>query len=231
MQLKRRLYHELIAGRTVFDWCFLLTGLLIQVLVFRMAPDHPVMIVSGIAGIFSVILCSQGKISTFFFGFIQVLTYLYIAYLQRLYAEVAINVFYFVTMIYGVFEWRRHYHVKEENQSAELTTKRFPAIWWGISIVAVVLLSWLVGWLLATFTNDTDPYLDAFTTVPAILAQMLMVWGYREQWFFWLCIDLGCTWMWVRADNWSMAALYAFWCINCVYGFLHWTTNSQPANQ
>jgi len=222
-RLRKVLYQEFVAGRSVFDYAFLLLGLAIQVLVFCLAPDEPIMIVSGIAGIFSVILCSQGKISTFFFGFLQVVTYLIISLRQQLYGEVAINVFYFLSMIYGVWCWRHRYTEDEATSSVSLKTRKLQIRQWIVLTLAVVACSILAGMGLSAWTNDSDPYFDAFTTVPAIPAQMLMVLGYREQWFFWFCIDVGCTIMWLRASNWSMMMLYAFWCINCIYGWRHWT--------
>ena len=73
------------------------------------------------------------------------------------------------------------------------------------------------------FTNDTQPYLDAFTTIPALVAQILMILVYREQWYIWLVVDLLATVMWIQAENYCMAAQYAFWCLNCIYGYVHWT--------
>lgn len=230
-RLKQAFHSELIAGWSPFDRCFLLAGLLLQIIVFVLVPAAPIMIVSGITGVISVVLCSQGKISHYAFGFVQVVTYLIIAWRQRLYGEVGINVFYFFSMIYGIYVWMRRYHVNEQTGSAELQARKLTVGWW-ISIVTAVLLgSLLTGWLLATYTDDSDPYLDAFTTIPAIAGQLLMVFGYREQWFFWFCIDVGCVWLWLRAGNWSMAALYAFWCANCIKGFLRWTRSAQTDTQ
>lgn len=226
-KLAQWLYQEFIAGRTLFDYAFLLLGLAIQILVFCLVPDEPIMIVSGIAGIFSVILCSQGKISTFVFGFVQVVTYLVISYRQQLYGEVAINVFYFLSMIYGVWCWRRRYRMDDTANSASLKTRSLSIVHWIILTLVVVACSVLTGWGLSVWSNDSDPFFDAFTTVPAIPAQLLMVLGYREQWFFWFCIDVGCTIMWLRAGNWSIMMLYAFWCVNCIYGWLRWTQSQQ----
>ena len=88
--------------------------------------------------------------------------------------------------------------------------------------MTLLLLSLLTGWLLHRFTDDPQPYLDAFTTVPAILAQILMVLAFREQWYLWLFVDILATVMWLRAGNYCMAAQYAFWCINCIYGLRQW---------
>ena len=135
--------------------------------------------------------------------------------------------FYFVSMIYGIYVWMRRYHVDEKTGSSELQARKLSAGWWIGTIVAVLVGSILTGWLLAKYTDDSDPYLDAFTTIPAIAGQILMVFGFREQWFFWFCIDIGCVWLWLRAGNWSMAALYAFWCANCINGFYHWTKSAK----
>ena len=225
--LKKILHSEFIAGRTTFDWCFLLLGLAIQVLVFCLAPSRPLVIVSGIAGIFSVVLCAQGKISYYVFGFLQVITYLILSYEERFYGTVAINIFYFVTMLYGVYQWYKHYHLNPETGSTELKAQNIPTMWWITLTIILIAVSALTGWLLSRYTNDADPYLDAFATIPAIVAQILLVLGYREQWFFWFCIDIGSVWLWIRAGNWSMAALYAFWCVNCIYGFINWTNVSK----
>lgn len=220
--LRRWLQAEFVNGRTTFDWCFLASGILIQIIAYWWMPQSLLSFVSALAGICSVILCSQRKISSFFFGFVQVITYTILALQEHLYAEVAQNAFYFLTMIYGIFAWRRHYELTEDN-SAELHTRRLSAVAWIVAVVLILLLSSLTGFLLKRYTNDSQPYLDAFTTIPAILAQMLMIFGYREQWFFWLLIDIGLTVIWIRAGNWCLTMQHVFWCVNCIYGFLYWS--------
>jgi nicotinamide mononucleotide transporter len=92
-----------------------------------------------------------------------------------------------------------------------------------VLVISVVLLSLVVGWLLQRYTDDPQPYLDAFTTVPAIVAQILMVLTFREQWYIWILVDILALVMWLRAGNYCMAAQYLFWCANCVYGYIQWS--------
>ena len=200
-------------------WIFLILGLLVQVLTFVFMPDNPISLVSGMLGICSVVLGAQGNILTFVFGFAQVATYTYLCCVERFYAEIAINIYYFITMIYGVYCWRN----RLSNNSLQVQTRRLSIklIAWGMLLIA--LFSWLTGWLLARFTDDPQPYMDAFTTVPAIAAQLLMVLAYREQWYLWLVVDVLAVVMWFRAENYCMAAQYIFWCVNCVYGYIQWT--------
>lgn len=200
-------------------WLFLVTGLLVQIITFCAVPHNPWAMVSGMLGICSVVLGAKGNILTFFFGFAQVGTYTYLCCVEHFYAEIAINIYYFFTMIYGVYCWRR----RLKNSTLQVQTRRLSRRIFPLLTVAIVVLSIFVGWLLSRYTDDPQPYLDAMTTVPAIAAQILMVMAYREQWYLWLMVDVLALVMWVRAENYCMAAQYAFWCANCVYGYIQWT--------
>lgn len=215
--------------RRVFDYGFLCFGLLIQVVTYiitvRVSPLalSPLSLISGCLGVCSVCLASQGNILTFFFGFAQVGTYTYLCYTQRFYGEIAINAYYFTTMIYGVFVWKRRLKKKATNELT-VNPRALSVRTIGLLVATTLVGSWLVGWGLAAWTDDTQPYLDAFTTVPALVAQVLMILVYREHWFFWLAVDILSVALWVRAGDYCMVAQYLFWCANCLYGLHRWRT-------
>ena len=204
----------------LFDYSFIGVGLLIQVVTFALSPQlSAISLISGCLGVCSVCLASQGSIFTYLFGFAQVATYTYLCVTQRFYGEIAINAYYFVTMIYGVFVWRKRLGQNGERIVVPRTLR--PSV---IAIIAVstLLFSWLTGWGLASWTDDTQPYLDAFTTIPALVAQVLMILVFREHWFIWLAVDILSVVLWLRAGDYCMAAQYAFWCANCIYGLRRW---------
>ena len=201
-----------------FDIGFLVSGLIVQVVVYWLAPTHWLSLVSGLLGITSVILCSQGNIWTFAFGFGQILTYSGLCWIERFYAGLLMNAFYFLSQIYGIYAWQR----QRTGDSVvivprSLQLNRFVFL---CAIVAVVSVG--VGGLLNRYTDDPQPYLDAVTTVVSIIAQVMLVMAIRQQWWLWLFVDVLFVAMWIMADNWSMVAQYGFWCINCVYGMLRW---------
>lgn len=215
-----------------FGYTFLAFGLLVQVVTYlisnSLSPHSLIHLsfISGCFGVFSVVLTAQGNIWMYLFGFAQVGTYTILCFTQRFYAEIAINAYYFLTMVYGVYAWRKRLGAKGEGAEAKgeslITPRRLP---WGIFLLiamATIVGSWLTGWGLAAWTDDTQPYLDAYTTVPALVAQVLMILVYREHWFLWLAVDLFSVVLWLRAGDYSLAALYAFWCLNCLYGLYRW---------
>lgn len=203
-----------------YFWSFLLVGILVQCITYALMPDNPWSLVSGLLGICSVVLGAQGNILTFVFGFAQVGTYTYLCVQERFYAEIALNIFYFITMIYGVYVWKKR--LTKEN-TLQIHTRKLSYKLAPVLVISVVLLSLVVGWLLQCYTDDPQPYLDAFTTVPAIVAQILMVLAFREQWYIWILVDILALVMWFRAGNYCMAAQYLFWCANCVYGYIQWS--------
>ena len=205
----------------LFDYAFLATGLLVQVATYCVVPNSPLSLVSGLLGICSVVLCSQGNILSFAFGFAQVITYTYLCIAERFYGEIAINVYYFVTMLYGVYVWRKRLN-KSSGESHTVQAQHLSKRMLGLISLGCTVVALAVGVLLARYTDDTQPYLDAFTTVPAIVAQLLMVMAYREQWYLWLAVDILSMVMWLYAGDYCLAAQYLFWCANCVYGLYNW---------
>lgn len=219
----------------LFDYSFLACGLIIQVVTYFISLQYSAFstqtsvlsLVSGCLGVCSVCLAAQRNILTYAFGFAQVLTYTYLCWTQRFYGEIGINAYYFVTMIYGVVVWKQRLKVSGEQEAGSserlvVETRRLP--YSVLLLIAVLTLagSWLTGWGLAAWTDDTQPYLDAFTTIPALVAQVLMILVYREHWFIWFAVDILSVVLWLRAGDYCMAAQYAFWCANCLYGLYRW---------
>ena len=204
----------------IADISFLAIGLLIQVVTYFLMPhDSWLSLVSGCLGVCSVCMAAQRKIVTYLFGFGQVLTYTYLCWEQRFYGEVMINAYYFCTMIYGVYVWKS----RMSDGTEGVVVPRSLSLRTLCLIVSVTFAcAWLTGWGLACLTDDTQPYLDAFTTVPALVAQVLMILVYREHWFVWLAVDILSVLLWLRAGDYCMAAQYFFWCANCLYGLRKW---------
>jgi len=88
-------------------------------------------------------------------------------------------------MIGGMFMWLANYDNKKEQVIA-----RQQKPW---ELLATFILMFVVIYIFyrhLNLTDDTQPFLDSATTVPAFIAQLLMIMRYREQWIFWLMIGV-----------------------------------------
>lgn len=228
-RIKDVLRKELVLGYSAFDKLFMVAMVMLQIIVFIISPDSALGIVSGISGVISVVLCAKGKISFYFIGFVQTISYLFLAFQNRFYGEVAENIFYLVTMVWGIYVWKKSLSVKDDG-GQYVEAKKFTKWQWVVSIIGTVIATVIVGYLL-TLINSAQPYTDAATNVLAVFAQILMVRKYREQWIWWVLIDVICIKMWLVAGNWSMVAMYIAWTINCLYGWYNWSKLSKGAKR
>ena len=212
------LYSEFIEGRNINEHLFMLIGIFLQLIAWYITKDSLISLISGVTGIISVILCSQRKISFYFFGFIQLGTYMYLAWQQRFYGELIDNVFYIITMLIGIVVWLKNYNTEKQIVESKRLSDRLFYIICSIMVFICVLF----GYYMKYFTDNTQPFMDSFSTVPAFIAQTLLMLRYREQWIFWIIIDVVSIFMWMFADNWIMVIQFIFWTMNCIYGYRKW---------
>ncbi len=232
MNFKNLLKEEFINGKKPVDWAMLAVGLAFQIFAIVLgfvngSPDSPGLIVSGLAGVLSVVLCSQGKISMYLFGYIQLFTYVFcFAIPQHLWGEFIENIMYAVSMIIGIVIWVKNYRHNNSQKSIEIKAKKL-GIKGNIITASIFVVGTIAYWIFLKKVPmfgayDSQPFVDSITSVPAYIAQLLMVLGYAEQWIYWLILDIGSVVLAARAGSWVMTAQFIFWCINCVYGYILW---------
>lgn len=227
------LKNEFVSGKKWYDWAFLVIGLLLQVVAIGIGfaigePESAGLIVSGLAGVVSVVLCSQGKISFYLFGFIQLFTYVFFFTIPNsLHGETIENGMYFVTMLYGMYAWAKRYGKNTQNNSLEIKSRKLGVK--GNLVTAAIFVACTIGYYIFLKnvpmfgTLDSDPFVDSLTSVPAYIAQIFMVLGFREQWIYWFILDVFSVVLALRAGSIIMAAQFIFWTVNCIYGYLNWT--------
>lgn len=227
-RIKKWCLNEFWVGYSLFEKLFMASMLLMQIIVYIIVPDTWIGITCGIAGVISTVLCAKGKISFYFIGFVQTGTYLFLAWQNRFYGEVAENIFYLVTMIWGIYVWKKNMQ-KNEDGSSDVKAKKFTPLMWILSVLGTIISTIAVGFVLDKI-GSAQAYTDAATNVMAIFAQLLMVRRYKEQWIWWLVIDVFCIKLWFVAGNWSMVAMYIAWTANCIYGWYNWSKLNKTQN-
>ena len=215
-------------GYSTFEKLFLLFMVTLQIVVFIICPDSPLNIIAGLAGVVSVVMCAKGRTMFYFVGFIQTTTYLVLAWRNQFYGEVLENIFYFVTMIWGIVVWKKN-EIKNADGTEDVIAKKFTTKQWVISIIGTIVATIAMGYVLNS-VGSAQAYTDAATNVMAIFAQILMVRRYREQWVWWFVIDIFCIKMWFVAGNWSMVAMYIAWTANTIYGWCNWSKLNKTQN-
>lgn len=213
MELTRIIGKE---RRSIFIISFISLGLGLQFISYAMSGEE-LSLFSGCAGVLAVVLCSLKKLSQYIFSFTQLFTYVILAWEQRFYGELAENAFYFVTMLFGIWFWIKGYS-REKQEINTLALGRKARV---VGMAGMIVL--IIGlWLILRLTDDSQPFLDSVSTVPAIIGQTLLILRYRENWICWLIIDLASVWMWWCAGDLCMVSQFVFWSFNCLLGWKLW---------
>ncbi len=150
-------------------------------------------------------------------GLVQVTFYIIIFYRVKLYSDLILHVIYVVMQLYG---WHHWLHGGKHRGSLPVSALPFKAklVWPAVALVAT--FAW--GYLMATFTDASVPYGDAFTTVASLIAQWLMARKRLESWFFWISVDLIAIGIYWYKNLLLTSGLYAVFLILAVMGWITW---------
>ena len=152
---------------------------------------------------------------------------LWIYFRKGIYADFAINIYYFVIAVYGYIVWTFNLR-KKEKRILPITSipKRYilPLTAVGAAVYAV-LLAWLL------FGTDSNvPYLDALTTALSIVAMWMLARKYIEQWIVWIVVDAVCVGLYAYKGIYLYSALYLIYTVIAFFGLAKWRRQMQSGS-
>lgn len=194
--------------------------------------DTVIGILASLTGVTCVILCGMGKVSNYFFGTINILLYAIVAWNAKYYGDVMLNLFYyFPTNIIGWVAWIKHMD-KEKNEvyKKRMTWKQDVMLAF-ISVVGVLGYSYVLKLL-----GGNLPIVDSMSTVFSVIAQILMIKRFMEQWIIWIIVDIVSVIMWIAAffnggESIAVLIMWSVFLVNAVIMFVKWLKESVPGQE
>ncbi|MDD6911457.1 nicotinamide riboside transporter PnuC [Actinobacillus minor] len=229
--LLTKLKQELFSGWTKFEAGWLLLFLAIQIGIFIIQPDSWIATIAAITGILCVVFVGKGKISNYFFGLISVSLYAYISYTFKLYGEMMLNLLVYVPVQFiGFYFWRKNMTNQNTVNNAgasEVIAKALNAKQWGILAIVTVIGTFSYIELLK-YLGSALAVLDGATVVISIVAQVLMIMRYREQWALWIIVNIMTISLWAvmyfqnGETSTPLLVMYMMYLCNSIYGYYNW---------
>ena len=207
---------------TLFEISWLIISTLTMLTLSIIWGDSPMALISGVTGIISVVLCAKGKISTYAFACVNVGLYAIIAYQNRLFGEVMLNGFYYLPMnIVGFYMWRKQKDDEGTVIARRLTAKQI------ILLINGLLIAITAYWRVLVALGGNLQLIDSITTVLSIVAFLLQIGRFMEQWILWMIINVFSITMWslllgTPEGSVTMIIMFSAYLINGVYGFRNW---------
>ena len=150
-------------------------------------------------------------------GIINVLIYVYIFFITRLYANAAINGYFFVMSVYGWYNWTR-----KDQEKPRVRIATCSGLEWFINIVAITVLFFVIRYLLIRYTESNVPDWDALTTAVYMVAQWLLSQKKIENWILWIVADTVMVVLCFYEGLYFTAFQYLVFTVIATLGFLEW---------
>ena len=99
-----------------------------------------------------------------------------------------------------------------------------PLVFFYLFVLSIILiLSFLSGTLLSTFTDSSLPFLDALVTWGAVVATYMVAKKLLENWLYWLVVDSISILLFISRDLWLTACLFGIYIVIIMFGFRLWS--------
>ena len=206
-----------------FEICWLVLFTVIMIVLSVIWGDNLLALISGITGILGVVLAAKGKVSTYIFATVNVAIYALLTFQNHLYGEFMLNAFYYIPMNFiGFYLWSKH----KDNESGEVEGKKLTGKQTVILFAAVAVVV-LVYWQILSRIGGQLALIDAMSTVFSVVALIMQVARYAEQWLLWIIVNVVSVVMWLLligkdSSAVTMVVMWIAYLFNSVYGYYNW---------
>jgi nicotinamide mononucleotide transporter len=173
-------------------------------------------IVAVVFGIAYVLLAAKESLWAWFFAFFGTLIYTILFWDGALLSSALLNFYYMIMAVYGFVLWRGG----GSSENLAITS-------WTVSknitvIILGVIVSFVVGYLSATYTQAKFAYLDAFVMIFSVIATWMLANKVLENWLFWIVIDSAAVVLYLKSGYHATIVLFMLYIILAVYGYFSW---------
>ena len=170
----------------------------------------------GLLGLFGNILLAHKKEATFALNMSNNVLGGVLSFQNRFFAEVGMNVIYFVTQaLQGIPYFRNH---KDETGEVETKSEIEP-----IKIITYIAFGTLAMGLVSKFFDGNMVVLDSIQNGIAIGAQLRQMNGNADGWLLWVLSNIINIIVWASVGNWILVASFAAYAIVAISGYLNWS--------
>lgn len=206
--------------------------------------------IGTVFGLLCIWYASKEKIFNFYFGLINVTLFAIIFYQIQLYANLLLQIFFFVMNLYGLYAWGKSTS-SDDGLKIRWLSK--------LQLILTIIASLIAIGILASFINpffntltliavklmqlvipsiampalQPDPYplMDAAVTILSIVAMVQMTRKLVENWIVWVIIDLISIVLYAKQGVYFMALEYVLLTAIALNGTIEWIKAARKNNE
>ena len=178
---------------------------------------HGLDILTTILGLIYIWLEYRASIFLWIVGIVMPALDIWLYWQHGLYGDAGMATYYTLAAVYGYIVWKWGHGEKRT-----LPISHMPLCLY-LPVTVFFFAAWgATYYILITWTNSTVPVLDAFTNALSFVGLWALARKYMEQWFFWIAVDVVCTFLYVTKGIPFKAGLYGLYVVIAVAGWFKW---------
>ena len=184
--------------------------------------------ISAICGVFCVFFCAKANISNFIFASINTIVYAIFLYYHKIFGTFVLEVLFYLPINFiSWYIWSKHRDkvLTEKTKSKRLSLKQ--------NIITTILI--ISGAILYHFIlvkiGGNVAWLDAFTLSIGIIAVILEMLRYKEQYVWWIITDIIAVAMYIVHFDAVYLTKKSIYLIMAVIGLINWHKLNKERNK
>lgn len=210
------------------DWSFkeklwLAFVLIFQTVMWAINKETAFMLIMTLTSSLNLVLGAKGKILGLYFAVINSAMYAYSCLSIPLYGEIMYNVLYSIPVsVTAIILWKKNTANDGEVRFRTMTPKFL------MGTIAVTVVGVFVYAQILKFMGGGFAFMDSLTTVVSVIASMLYLMRYSEQWLMWVIVNALSIAMWIMvfiSGDHSALLIIIMKCVNLCnssYGYWNW---------
>lgn len=175
--------------------------------------------VGVITGFACIYLATRESVWSWPVSIISVLAYAWVFYEAKLYGDMSLQFYFLFTAIYGWYFWLKN-KAEEGKPITDLNLRDKIT-----AILAVVVLTVVLGVFLDHATDTDVPFADGFCTALSFVAQVLLTRKVLYNWILWIVVDICYVPLYIYKNLNLSAVFYAVLVALAIKGYLDWRKN------
>lgn len=172
---------------------------------------------------FSIVLAGRNNVHSWWLGIVGCSMFALLFYDVRLYADVALQVFFILTCVAGWVQWLRG----AGGAPLPITSASVKTV--GGLAFAGVAATVAYGLMLREFTDAYAPFIDSAVLAFSVVAQCLLMGRRIETWPVWLLVNTISVPLYASRGLYLTAVLYAAYWINALVSWWWWHRQMKAA--
>ncbi len=184
--------------------------------------------ISAICGVICIFFCAKANVSNFIFGLVNTIVYaIYLIY-YRIYGTFFLEILFYLPMnIASWINWARH---RDKVETEKTKAKRLTLKQNIISVIMVAVVT-TIAYIILKHVGGTVAFLDALTVAIGIVATILELYRYAEQYVWWIITDIIAVTMYIVHFDTVYLTKKTIYLIMAIIGLINWVKLNKERNK